>query len=130
MQLCAIFAAFSRENSLEKPRILAKVIQDAMNHKGFSIVHVQSPCTTYNDTYDILKGKPREGIKGLAYDIPEDHDPTSVQAAEDLISRPGIPLGLIFKKEGRTLQDNYDNLRERAPKQTNEELLDSYLLKQ
>ena len=42
-----------------KPRVLAKLIQEAMNHRGFSIVHVQSPCTTYNDTYDILKGKPK-----------------------------------------------------------------------
>ncbi|MEK9675847.1 MAG: thiamine pyrophosphate-dependent enzyme [Chloroflexota bacterium] len=112
-----------------KPRDLAKVIQDAMNHKGFSIVHVQSPCTTYNDTYDILKGKPREGIAGLAYDIPEDHDPTSEQAANDLISRPGVPLGVVFRAEGATLQDRYDSLKEKAPAKSNEEILNSYLLK-
>jgi len=112
-----------------KPRVLAKLIQEAMNHRGFSIVHVQSPCTTYNDTYDILKGKPKEGIKGLAYDIPEDHDPTSVQAANDLLERPGIPLGVIFKNEGKSLQDRYEELQSRAPSKTNQQLLDSYLLK-
>ncbi|MEC9293719.1 MAG: thiamine pyrophosphate-dependent enzyme [Chloroflexota bacterium] len=112
-----------------KPRVLAKLIQEAMNHRGFSIVHVQSPCTTYNDTYEILKGKPKEGIKGLAYDIPEDHDPTSVQAANDLLDRPGIPLGVIFKYEGKTLQDRYQELQSKAPSKTNEQLLDSYLLK-
>ena len=112
-----------------KPRVLAKLIQEAMNHRGFSIVHVQSPCTTYNDTYDILKGKPKEGIKGLAYDIPEDHDPTSVQAANDLLERPGIPLGVIFKSEGKSLQDRYEELQSRAPSKTNQQLLDSYLLK-
>ena len=58
-----------------KPRQLAVIIQEAMNHRGFSIVHVQSPCTTYNDTYDLLKGKPKEGIAGLAFEIPEDHAP-------------------------------------------------------
>ncbi|MEE8045291.1 MAG: thiamine pyrophosphate-dependent enzyme, partial [Dehalococcoidia bacterium] len=112
-----------------KPRVLAKLIQEAMNHRGFSIVHVQSPCTTYNDTYDILKGKPKEGIKGLAYDIPEDHDPYSEEAAVALLNEPGIPLGVIYKQEGTTLQDRYEKLQERAPKRTNDELLDSYLLK-
>ena len=99
-----------------------------MNYKGFSIVHVQSPCTTYNDTYDLLKGKPKEGVKGLAYEIPEDHDPTSVEDANDLLSRPGIPLGVIFKQERKTFRDRYEELRERSPKRTNDELLDSYLL--
>ena len=112
-----------------KPRVLAKLIQEAMNHRGFSIVHVQSPCTTYNDTYDILKGKPKEGIKGLAYDIPEDHDPTSVQAANELLEQPGIPLGVIFKYEGKALQDRHQELQSKAPNKTNQQLLDSYLLK-
>jgi 2-oxoglutarate ferredoxin oxidoreductase subunit beta len=112
-----------------KPRVLAKIIQEAMNHRGFSIVHVQSPCTTYNDTYDILKGKPKEGIKGAAWDIPEDHDPSSKAAAIEILDQPGIPLGVIYKHEGSTLQDRYEKLQERAPKRTNDEIMDSYLLK-
>lgn len=111
-----------------KPRQLAKIIQEAMNHRGFSIVHVQSPCTTYNDTYDLLKGKPKEGIPGLAYEIPEDHDPTSAQAAVDLLERPGIPLGVVFRHEGQSLQDRYEGLQAKAPKKTNQEILDSYVL--
>ncbi len=111
-----------------KPRELAKHIQAAMNHRGFSIVHVQSPCTTYNDTYDLLKGRPREGVQGLAYEIPEDHDPTSAQAANDLLDRPGIPLGVVFKKEGQSLQDRFEGLQAMAPKRTNQEILDSYML--
>jgi 2-oxoglutarate ferredoxin oxidoreductase subunit beta len=111
-----------------KPRVLAKIIQEAMNHRGFSIVHVQSPCTTYNDTYDILKGKPREGIKGLAYDIPEDHNPYSEAAALDILNQPGIPLGVIYKQESTTLQDRHEKLQERAPQRTNDEILDTYLL--
>lgn len=112
-----------------KPRVLAKIIQEAMNHRGFSIVHVQSPCTTYNDTYDILKGKPREGIKGLAYDIPEEHNPYNEVAALDILNQPGIPLGVIYKQESTTLQDRYEKLQVRAPQRTNDEILDAYLLK-
>ena len=75
-----------------------------------------------------LKGKPKEGIKGIAFEIPEDHDPTSVEDANDLLSRPGVPLGVIFKKEGKSLEDRYQDMAARAPKRTNDELLDSYLL--
>jgi 2-oxoglutarate ferredoxin oxidoreductase subunit beta len=111
-----------------RPRDLAKHIQAAMNHRGFSIVHVQSPCTTYNDTYDLLKGKPREGIPGLAYEIPEDHDPTSAQAAADLLDRPGIPLGVVYKLKGQSLQDRFEVLQVQAPSRSDQDILDSYQL--
>ena len=112
-----------------KPRQLATIIQEAMNHRGFSIVHVQSPCTTYNDTYELLKGNRKEGIAGLAFEIPEDHDPTSAQAAVDLLDRPGVPLGVVFRQEGESMQDRYEGLQAQAPARTNQEILDSYLLK-
>ncbi len=99
-----------------------------MNHRGFSIVHVQSPCTTYNDTYDLLKGKPKEGIPGLAYEIPEDHDPSSPHAAVDLLERNGIPLGVVFRHEGESMQDLYESLQAKAPSRTDQEILDSYVL--
>ena len=109
-----------------KPKILAKYIQQAMNHRGFSIVHVQSPCTTYNDTYDLLKGKPRDGIKGLAWEIPDDHDPSNEKSAKELLQKPGIPLGLIYKFEGKTLQDRQQEIRERVGEKTVEANLASY----
>ena len=111
-----------------QPRPLAKLITQGMEHPGFSIVHVQSPCTTYNDTFDLLKGKPKEGIPGLAFEIPEDHDPSSAQAATDLLDRPGIPLGVVFRQEGQSLQDRYEGLQTKAPSRTDQEILDSYLL--
>jgi 2-oxoglutarate ferredoxin oxidoreductase subunit beta len=109
-----------------KPRVLAKFIQDAMDHKGFSIVHVQSPCTTYNDTYDILKGDRRKGIEGIAWEVPEDHDPTSAQAAWDLIDRPGVPLGLVFKRDAPTLEDQQNDLRDTHPSKSTAELIETY----
>ena len=45
-----------------KPRELADLITQGMEHPGFAVVHVQSPCTTYNNTYEVLKGNPRKGI--------------------------------------------------------------------
>lgn len=109
-----------------KPRDLANVIHDAMNHPGFAIVHVQSPCTTYNDTYDLLKGNRREGIAGTAWEVPEDHDPTSRQAAEDLLDRPGVPLGVVYREERPTLQEMVDRIAAEAPNPTAEELVAGY----
>ena len=109
-----------------KPRVLAALIQDAMNHKGFSIVHVQSPCTIYNDTFDILKGNRRKGIEGTAWVVPEDHDPTSEQAAWDLLDRPGVPLGLVFKRDAPTLEDHQEDLRKSHPSKTVAQIIDSY----
>ena len=111
-----------------KPKILANFIKDAMNHKGFSIVHVQSPCTTYNDTYELLKGKPREGIPGLAWEIPEDHDPSSENSAFDLLQKPGIPLGLVYKAEGKTLEDRQEEIRQKVKEKDIEETISQYVI--
>ena len=60
-----------------QPRPLANLITQGMEHPGFSIVHVQSPCTTYNDTFDALKGNPRKGIDPALFTVPDDHDPAT-----------------------------------------------------
>ncbi len=111
-----------------KPRDLAKLIEQAMDHKGFAIVHVQSPCTTYNDTYDQLKGDPKKGIAPLVFDIPADHDPSSRQAATDLLDRPGIPIGVVYKSEQPTLEDRQNQVRAKVKGRTTEQLLESYAI--
>ncbi|MDP7620312.1 MAG: thiamine pyrophosphate-dependent enzyme, partial [Dehalococcoidia bacterium] len=72
---------------------LASLINDAMDHPGFAVVHVQSPCTQYNDTYDQLKGNPKLGIEPPAWAIPDEHDPTDIDAAYEVVASGGVPLG-------------------------------------
>ena len=76
---------------------LGTTIVDAMNHRGFSVVHVQSPCTTYNNTYQELKGNPKEGIAPLTWDIPEQHDPSDLAQAYEIVNQGGVPLGVIYR---------------------------------
>ena len=76
-----------------------------MDHPGFSIVHVQSPCTEYNNTYDALRGNEKKGIKAIAYEIPEGHDPSDIEAAQELLNADGIPLGLVYKDVSRPTFD-------------------------
>ena len=86
-------------------RPMTAMMSEAMEHPGFAIVHVQSPCTEYNNTYEVLKGNARKGIPGLAYDIPDDYDETDIGSAFELASGSGIPLGVIYKDAERSSFD-------------------------
>lgn len=109
-----------------KVKGLATTIVDAMEHPGFSIVHVQSPCTTYNDTYELLKGSVKKGIEPQAWSIPDDHDPADIKAATELLNRGGIPLGLLYKDTTRPdFQSRIDSMTKISDSKSTQELLDS-----
>ena len=82
---------------------LAEVIKDAMDFPGFSVVNVQSPCTTYNDTYALLKGDEKKGIEPLAFPIPDTHDVSDYDAALSLVRGRRIPIGLVYRREGESV---------------------------
>ncbi len=112
-----------------KPRELTQLITQGMNHEGFAMVHVQSPCTTYNDTFEMLKGNPRKGIEPLIWDVPEDHDKADKGAAYALLQRRGLPIGVIYEDETRpSLDARMEEMRGRARQRTMQETLDSYEL--
>ena len=111
-----------------KPRALAKMIEEAMEHPGFSIVHVQSPCTTYNDNYVQLKGDPKQGIPPLVWPIPDEYDPSSRQAAEELLQRPGIPVGVVYRQNLPTIGDRLEEINSRVKARSVVELMDTYAL--
>jgi 2-oxoglutarate ferredoxin oxidoreductase subunit beta len=110
-----------------KPKQLAALIKQGMNHNGFAIIHIQSPCTTYNDIYEELKGNAKKGIAPLLWDIPEDHDPTDRSAARALLLRRGLPLGVIFQDATRlSLDQNLQKMQGRVKSQGIQELVESY----
>ncbi len=112
-----------------KPRDLAKLITAGMEHPGFAMVHVQSPCTTYNDNYEILKGSVKKGIDPMTYSVPEDHDPADRGAAYNLVEAPGIPLGIVYQDTSRPSFDQMvQEVQEKHPAKSVEELIDSYQL--
>ena len=84
-----------------KVKDMSDIMYEAMNHSGFSIVHVQSPCTEYNNTFEALKGNVKKGIQPLAYDITEGHDPSDAEAAQEIVNAEGIPLGIIYRDTSR-----------------------------
>ena len=108
---------------------LADMIVQGMEYPGFSIVHVQSPCTIYNDTYEELKGSKRKGIEPKAWDIAEDHDPSDLSAAQEIVEKGGVPLGVIYQAEDSTpFEDRIRELHGRAKSKTVSQMVDSFAL--
>ncbi len=82
-----------------KQRHLVELIKGGIQHKGFALIDVFSPCVTYNkvNSYDFFK--PR--VKILEE---QGHDPTDFHAAIEKgfqwgdEKEGGIPIGLFWKK--------------------------------
>jgi 2-oxoglutarate ferredoxin oxidoreductase subunit beta len=110
-----------------QPRPLAQLIKRGMEHPGFSIVHVQSPCTTYNDTFEELKGNARKGIDPTLWDVPEEHDATSRGAAYDLLQQGGVPVGVVYADESRPpLEQRVEQMWDTARARSAEELMAAF----
>ncbi|PKB77941.1 MAG: hypothetical protein BZY88_20310 [SAR202 cluster bacterium Io17-Chloro-G9] len=110
-----------------QPRPLAKLISEGMNHPGFSIIHIQSPCTTYNDTFEELKGNVKKGIEPTLWDIPDDHDPSDRSAAYSLLQQGGVPVGVIYNDESRpTLDQRVESTWGKAQPKSVQELMDAF----
>ena len=112
-----------------QPKVMAKLISEGMDHAGFSIVHVQSPCTIYNDTYELIKGNRKKGIEPAMWEIPADHDPSDRAAAHDVIQTGGLPVGVVYRDTGRPSFDKrLEQAHEKAPRRSIEKLMDSFQL--
>ncbi len=120
-----VAAAFSG-----KPKDLAKIIGKAMDHPGFAIVNVQSPCTTYNDTFEALKGSAKKGIEPALYDVPEDHDPTNWNAAMEIARADGVPAGILYQQPySQPLHQKVaDIIHPQARMKSVEEMLEAFAL--
>ena len=112
-----------------QPKVLARLISDGTQHAGFAIVHVQSPCTTYNDTYEVIKGNAKKGIEPTIWDVPSEHDPSDRRAAYELIQAGGLPVGVIYRDTSRSsLNQRLEKIHEKVPTKSVQQLIDSFQL--
>src|SRR5439155_729105 len=85
-------ATFVARGYSAKPNELAQMIQQGIEHKGFSFLHVQSPCAEFFNTYDYYD----EHVTNL----PEDWDrhdlgkAISIAATEEKVN-----LGVFYEEE-------------------------------
>ena len=119
--------SFVASTMSSKVKDMSRMITDAMDHPGFAIVHVQSPCTTYHDTYEQLKGNLKKGIEPIAWDIPDDHDPTDADAAHTVADAGGVPLGVIYRDDQRpTFHQRVAEMGQKAKPRDIEKLIGSH----
>lgn len=96
----ATFVAQSFSSDLKE---LTSLIEQGINHKGFSLINVFSPCVTYNkvNTYDWFK----EHLTSLS--VVENYDPTDRNVVMNtLMKYNGLVTGLIYQnKEKKSYQE-------------------------
>lgn len=89
---------------------LAEMIAQAIAHRGFSYLHILSPCVTFDKT-DLTYSN----LDMSVCDLPEDHDRGDLMAAMTEASRFGAPaLGVYYEEERPTLTAVMDETAERA----------------
>jgi 2-oxoglutarate ferredoxin oxidoreductase subunit beta len=93
--LDAPFVARALSGDIEKTQAIIKA---AMDHKGFSLVDILQPCPSFNKINTL------RWYREHSYYVGEEHDPTSRAAAFALaLDEERFPLGVIYRKEGRTI---------------------------
>lgn len=81
---------------------LTGLIEQAIQHRGFSHVNVLSPCVTFNkeDTYEFWR------THCVNLDEDPDYDPTDrVTAIKKVMQHDALVRGLLFREERRSYQD-------------------------
>jgi 2-oxoglutarate ferredoxin oxidoreductase subunit beta len=86
---------------------LARLIQEAVAHRGFSLIDILQPCVSFNKVNTFAWYKKR------CYELPPDYDPTDWAGAMKtaLEWEDQIPLGVIFRKEKPTFEDHFPQLQ-------------------
>ncbi|MDI3316648.1 MAG: 2-oxoacid:ferredoxin oxidoreductase subunit beta [Bacillota bacterium] len=89
-------ATFVARGFAGEPKDLARLIREALHHRGYALVDILQPCITYNkvNTYDWYA----ERIVRLEA---EGHDPSDFDAAWERAGEFGerIPVGILYRTE-------------------------------
>jgi 2-oxoglutarate ferredoxin oxidoreductase subunit beta len=89
-----------------KPKELASLIVKGIDHKGFSVVEVFSPCPTFN------KVNTFKSYRDEVADVPEGHDAADKVAALALANSQGpLYTGLLYQESGvPTYEESLDKM--------------------
>ncbi|MEM3085749.1 MAG: 2-oxoacid:ferredoxin oxidoreductase subunit beta [Halobacteria archaeon] len=103
------------------PRHMAEVIQAALEHRGFALVDVFSPCVTFNkvNTYPWFRQR--------VYKLGPEHDPSDPGAAWAKAMEWGdkIPLGVLYRAGRPTYEEGEPALARGPPAKQDLRLTDA-----
>ena len=108
LMFLAYNASYVARGYAGKPKGLKQLFVDAFRHKGFSVLHIFSPCVTMNKQITFAT------MKEIVKPLPEDWDHTNRLAAmEKALDPDTFWTGLVYKKERDTINDRLDAIEKR-----------------
>ncbi len=91
-----------------KPKMLRDLFERAIRHKGFAIVHIFSPCVTFN------KDVTFKHLNDLVQEIPAEHDTSDRLKAMELALDPQtLWTGVFYQQERPTIHARFEELEQR-----------------
>ncbi|MBF0214644.1 MAG: 2-oxoacid:ferredoxin oxidoreductase subunit beta, partial [Magnetococcales bacterium] len=104
MMLLSYGASWVGQAYAGRPDHLREMITQAVAHRGFSYLHILSPCVTFDKT-----SKTYVNLGMQVRDLPEDHDPGDLMAAMNQAQNMDHPaLGLYYQQFRPTLGDTFE----------------------
>lgn len=87
---------------------MTHVFNEAVKHKGFSIVHLLSPCVTYR----VFQA---DALREIVAPIPEDHDTSNInQAFELALHHEKLYTGVFYQEERQSMHEEVKEVSIRA----------------
>ncbi|MDD5249271.1 MAG: 2-oxoacid:ferredoxin oxidoreductase subunit beta [Rhodocyclaceae bacterium] len=110
MLLLSYGASWVGQSYAGKPEHLRRMVAAALAHRGFSYLHIISPCVTFDKTH-----RTYVNLGTKIRDLPADHDPTDkLGALREAMNDATPAIGLYYREERPTLDDALDTIVERA----------------
>jgi len=110
MMLLSYGATWVGQSYAGRPEHLKRMVAEAMAHRGFSYLHIISPCVTFDKTH-----RTYVNLGTRVRDLPADHDPSDKLAALAQAMNDATPaLGLYYKEDRPTLDDALDSVVKKA----------------
>ncbi|HTY02927.1 MAG TPA: 2-oxoacid:ferredoxin oxidoreductase subunit beta [Rhodocyclaceae bacterium] len=110
LQVLSYGATWVGQSYAGQPEHLRRMVAEAMAHRGFSYLHIISPCVTFDKTH-----RTYVNLGAKVRDLPADHDPANRLAAMGEAMNDATPaLGLYYREERPTLDDALDSLVKKA----------------
>jgi len=105
----AMGATFVARGYAGRPYDMQAIFTEAIKHKGFSFVHIVSPCITFDKVNYLY---PR--LDELIMPLPKRHDYRDFHMAIDRAMDPELFLGLFYKIERPTFTEHMQEYAERG----------------
>ncbi|MGE3269218.1 MAG: 2-oxoacid:ferredoxin oxidoreductase subunit beta [Chloroflexota bacterium] len=94
-------ATFVARGFSGKPKELAELIVEGINHNGFAVIDTFSPCPTFN------KVNTFRSYREEVADLPSDYDPSDLhKAIEAASSVDPMYLGVLYRENGESFEDH------------------------